>query len=184
MNLLDGVGNLVLQQLQAPTHVRPVWPFTSFQWLKCWQLSNQPISGQSAHNIKLFGILIFSSAMIVVSAIQFLDVTKTESGTSVDREIYWVTYLLGKCLGRCSTFFGLKYVVNIVRYIGNIVNIVNIVRYNIFPSEIFWILWEVLWTLWDILGYSSAGTVPQSSSLFFRLKSCEYCEICCEYCEV
>ena len=115
--------DLVFQQLQAPTHVRPVWPFASFQWLKCWQLSNQPISGQSAHNIKLFGILIFSSAMIVVSAIQFLDVTKTESGTSVDREIYWVTYLLGKCLGRCSLFFHLKYVVNIVRYI------VNIVRY-------------------------------------------------------
>ena len=82
--------------------------------------------------------------MIVVSAIQFLDVTKTESGTSVDREIYWVTYLLGKCLGRCSLFFHLKYVVNIVRYIVNIVryivnivNIVNIMRYNIFPSEIF-----------------------------------------------
>ena len=55
---------------------------------------------------KTFGdIDFFSSAMIVVSAIQFLDVTKTESGTSVDREIYWVTYLLGKCLGRCSTFF-------------------------------------------------------------------------------
>ena len=61
------------------------------------------------HPVQNGGIFFVSmslgAAMIVVSAIQFLDVTKTESGTSVDREIYWVTYLLGKCLGRCSTFF-------------------------------------------------------------------------------
>ena len=183
MNLLDGVGNLVLQQLQAPTHVRPVWPFASFQWLKCWQLSNQPISGQSAHNIKLFGILIFSSAMIVVSAIQFLDVTKTESGTSVDREIYWVTYLLGKCLGRCSTFFIWNMLWNML--------------------WILWILWDILWILWilwDITFFrlksfkfcekycehceiywvtDLLGQCLGRCSLFFRLKSCEYCEICC-----